>query len=269
MNKYENDMVKILIKLKEEHGVVGVKAEFEAEGSRFNELIRLKEIISKANLGLYIKISGCEAVRDILDCEIIGVEGIIAPMIESPFALSKYINMVKNYVPKELIDQINFGITFETKTAQKYIDDIVSSNDFDFLDTFTVGRVDLSRSYGLTRKDINSPKMLEHVGNIFKKIENKKQLIKCIGGGISLEATSFINTMISYGVKRFETRKVIFEINDDLSKIKESLMLAMEFEYLWLKNKKQDYGRMHNEDNQRMGMMEKRLSESDGTHRAW
>ena len=77
MNKFEKEMVDVLHKLKEEHGVIGVKAEFEAEGSRFNELIRLKEILSKVDLGLYIKIGGCEAVRDILDCEIIGVEGII------------------------------------------------------------------------------------------------------------------------------------------------------------------------------------------------
>jgi len=46
LNKIEREMVGILTDLRENHHVVGVKAEFEAEGTRLEEAMRLKEVIS-------------------------------------------------------------------------------------------------------------------------------------------------------------------------------------------------------------------------------
>ena len=89
MNTTEEKMVEILKILKKDYGVI-VKSEFETEGSRKNELTKLRDIISKAGLKMYIKIGGCEAVRDLDDCKILGADGIMAPMIETPFAASKF-----------------------------------------------------------------------------------------------------------------------------------------------------------------------------------
>jgi len=50
MNQLEKKMVELLIELREEHSVVGVKAEFEAEGTRIEEAMRLKEISTRAGL---------------------------------------------------------------------------------------------------------------------------------------------------------------------------------------------------------------------------
>ena len=90
MNTTEEKMVEILKILKKDYGVIAVKSEFETEGSRKNELTKLRDIISKAGLKMYIKIGGCEAVRDLDDCKILGADGIMAPMIETPFAASKF-----------------------------------------------------------------------------------------------------------------------------------------------------------------------------------
>ena len=62
MNKNEIAMVDILKKLKGEYGVVQIKAEFENEGSRQDELSRLKDVASAAGLPILIKIGGVAAI---------------------------------------------------------------------------------------------------------------------------------------------------------------------------------------------------------------
>ena len=73
MNQLEKKMVETLIDLKENHHVLGIKAEFEAEGTRLEEALRLKEVVTKAGLDLTIKIGGCEAIKDMYDARTIGV----------------------------------------------------------------------------------------------------------------------------------------------------------------------------------------------------
>jgi hypothetical protein len=79
LNKIEREMVEVLTDLRENHHVVGVKAEFEAEGTRLEEAMRLKEVISAAGLGLTLKIGGCEAIRDMFEARVLGVSRIVAP----------------------------------------------------------------------------------------------------------------------------------------------------------------------------------------------
>lgn len=59
MNKVEYEMIEVLKKLKNDFGVIEIKAEFEAEGSRMEELIRLKDVIGRVELPLLLKTGGC------------------------------------------------------------------------------------------------------------------------------------------------------------------------------------------------------------------
>ena len=93
MNKLEKRMVELLQEMKEKYHVTGVKAEFEAEGTRMEEAMRLKDVISRARLGLNIKIGGCEAIKDLFDSCALGVERVIGPMVETPYAPVSYTHL--------------------------------------------------------------------------------------------------------------------------------------------------------------------------------
>ena len=143
MNTTEEKMVEILKILKKDYGVIAVKSEFETEGSRKNELTKLRDIISKAGLKMYIKIGGCEAVRDLDDCKILGADGIMAPMIETPFAASKFRKAFNKVFPSKDDGVIDRIINLETITAYENMDNIFRENS-DFLDTVVIGRSDFS-----------------------------------------------------------------------------------------------------------------------------
>ena len=117
MNTLERKMVEALKDLRDHHHVVGIKAEFEAEGTRLEEALRLKEVISRAGLGLTFKVGGCEALRDIYEARTIGVERIVAPMVESPFALQKFLKAVDLAFPADEQEDVQFAVNIETLAA--------------------------------------------------------------------------------------------------------------------------------------------------------
>lgn len=90
MNVLEYEMIDILKRLKDEYGVFEIKAEYENEGSRQEELCRLKDITSKVGLPIIMKIGGVEAVTDIYNAITLGVNGIIAPMAETNLPLVNF-----------------------------------------------------------------------------------------------------------------------------------------------------------------------------------
>ena len=255
MNRTEQKMLDILKCLKNEHNIIAIKAEFEAEGSRTDELVMLNEIIFRADMKLYVKIGGCEAVRDLDQCRMLGASGIMAPMIESPFAMKKFIGAA-NKVYGNAVKDIEWIINAETKTCHANLDDILSEAK-GFLTTVSIGRVDLSSSMGLTRSEINGDEVFKATYDIAKRSKEMGYKVN-FGGGISFDAVPFIRKMYPIN-DRFETRKVVFNASDNEEVLKAGILKAMEFETLYLKNKCEYYDRMANEDQARLKMMAERL----------
>lgn len=255
MNNTERKMLDILKYLKEVHNVIAIKAEFEAEGSRTDELVMLNEIIFRADMKLYIKIGGCEAVRDLDQCRLLGASGIMAPMIESPFAMKKFVGAAKKVYGQEW-ENIEWIINAETVLCHKNLDEILDTGK-EFLSTVSIGRVDLSSSMGLSREFINGDEVFAMTKDIADRSKAKGYKVN-FGGGISFDAIPFIQKLYPSN-DRFETRKVVFHSTDNEEKLKDGILKAMEFETLYLKNKCEYYDRMAIEDRERLKMMAERL----------
>lgn len=259
MNKYEKEMLEILKRGKEQYGYIGVKAEFEAEGTRTDEFLRLLEITRRADLHVGLKIGGCEAVRDLIEAKQYGVDYIIAPMIETPYALSKYITARDKIFTSEDLKDTCFLFNLETITAYEQIDDIIALTSQSKPNMGIVfGRVDFTGSNNMNRCDINEPVVQQYSLEIARKCkENGLELI--VGGGVSINAIPALKEIHDIHLSRFETRKIIWDGNAlNLPNVETGLKDAVHFELLWLKNKQEYYQGLANEDSRRIQMLEER-----------
>lgn len=255
MNREEQKILDSLFELKEVYGVYGIKAEFEAEGARMDELISLRELILRADLKFITKIGGCEAVHDMQQCKLLGATGVMAPMIETPFAMSKFVGAAKRVYGDD-INTVEWIINAETKTCHANYDGVLEAGK-SFLNAVTVGRSDLSASMGIERKDIESKPVFEATLDLLKK-SKAAGLVTNFGGNIGIESIPFIQGM-SEVADRFETRKVVISMDKDENKLKKAIHNALNFELLWLLNKQHYYAKLSAEDTARIERMRNQL----------
>jgi len=248
-------IIQSLKDLKEHHGVCAIKAEFEAEGSRKDELIMLREFVYKADLGFIIKIGGCEAVHDLDQCKLLDATGIMAPMIETPFAMKKFKGAAQK-VYKDRLDRVEWIINAETKTCLANYSEIIEEGK-GFLNGVTVGRSDLSLSMGIERKDIECEEVFNATSKLID-MSREHGLITNFGGNISADSIPFI-MRLSDKIERFETRKVVISTKKDPEKIKNAIEAALRFELQYLEFKRDYYNSMATEDLARIENLRHRL----------
>lgn len=259
MNYLERKMLDVLHDLRENHHVIGIKAEFEAEGTRLEEAMRLKEVVTKADLDLIIKVGGCEAIKDMFDARVIGVKGIVGPMIETAYAMTKYVKATRFVFPEEERAEKEFFINVETITGAKNLDEMMACPEFNELSGVVLGRVDMTGSMGLTREDINSEEIFKISYQISEKMQKAgKKMV--IGGGVSAHSLPFFKNLPEGSLTKFETRKIIFDAQAALKdpNADKGILKAVGFELMWLKNKRDFYGMIFKEDEQRITMLEAR-----------
>ena len=247
------NLKEILSKLKH-LGCSGIKISYEDEGALLNEMITMRYLTAFVGVNLSIKIGGCEAKRDIVDCLNLNTDTIVAPMVESAFALKKFANSLKvyNYNGEK-------GFNLETIQAYKSLEEI--SNEFNLVDFVTLGRVDFVSSLNKDRNFVNSEEMFEIVSNVFEKARENN--IKCyLGGAISIESKEFIGKLIDKNLlDKFETRYIIFDTSKiNFENFNDLLYWANVFEVEWLKLISNRYNLLFNKDTNRIKMIEERIN---------
>lgn len=267
MNAYEKRMLAILAEGAAKFGFVAVKAEFEAEGTRSDEFLRLLELARRAGLKVALKIGGCEAMRDLIEARQYGVDYIIAPMVETPYALTKFIAAKDKVFPKDEQADMSFLFNVETATTFETIEklgEVARGGNVGFV----FGRVDFAGSLGHDRSFVNSDAMAGYVNKV-AEVAAKHGLELVVGGGVSPDSVPLLARAREARLDRFETRKVVFDAaTAEDGRAAAGMELAIEFELLWLKNKRDFYRGIAEEDAARIAMMEARAAASKASEPA-
>lgn len=265
MNNLLNDLEEKLSVLKNTNKLYAIKAEFEAEGTRIDELAVLSQLCSKYSIPLTLKIGGPIAKRDIYEAFQLGASNILVPMVESEFAVKECVETFKKLTPafSGLKFLPSLLLNIETKLAFKNIQEIVNEIHHRNLPikTFVIGRTDLSDSYGI--KDVNSKEILEISKKVIQCIENKN-IDVTIGGNLKADSFKFFDSLYSHKLNKFESRKCTFIANERLSnkKFTDLLEKGLEFELSWLNYKQKLYFNRSREENLRINIINERLNKN-------
>lgn len=180
-----------------------LKGEFEAEGLSREEVAVEALYASRNGIDYLVKIGGCEAKSDVHYLERLGIRSVVAPMIESPFAMEKYMEML----PAGAFDHI--GVTIETITAVERIEQILTAGAN--LSDVTIGRSDLTASFRGT--GVDAPETIEMVKAV-AKAAGRRGLAVTMGGGVNVKTRELLRSdrELAKLVGYVETRKVVMPV---------------------------------------------------------
>ena len=235
-------------------GVVGIKQSFEDEGALPQDILTMRRITEQIGLNLSIKIGGCEAKTDIQFCKSINADKIVAPMVETSFALTKFIESIIN-IPK-----LNFYINIESKTAYENLDNILSSPSSKLLSGIVIGRSDLTKSYGFGKDYVDSPQMQDIVYKALVKCK-EYNITTLMGGNISSKSSKFVKKLYKEKLLEYiETRNVIIKLNNkNINNIASIIKSSLIFESKWLQYKANYYNKIGKEYTDRSSLILNRI----------
>lgn len=229
-----NELKQVLKKLKN-YGICGIRTDMASEVVSEEEFVTFKQFCTDFDLKYNIKIGGCDALTDIYAAKNGGADTIICPMIETDYALQKFVDNCKQVY--EDLNKINLLINIETICAYNNLDSILASKFMKFINGIVLGRDDMTKSLSLDIAEINSDKIFDIAVNISNKV-NKYGKSFTVGGGIRPQAVEFLKRFNCKNFKNYETRRIVFDANMihsmDKTNCRESIAKAIEFEINWL-----------------------------------
>jgi 2-keto-3-deoxy-L-rhamnonate aldolase RhmA len=154
--------------LRDKYGALGMKMSTEDMGDSFEDINIIANKVLANAFPVYVKIGGPNARGDLKQIQALGLTGVIAPMVESPYALKEYIVALRTIFPRNVLDHMLRGINAETVTCYTRLDDILAIPEVDELNHISVGRGDLGKSVGET---MDGPQTLKMTRDMVHKIK--------------------------------------------------------------------------------------------------
>ncbi len=209
----------------------GVKISLEDEGLTSDQCVKIACLSHLNNIPLTMKIGGAEAISDIRIAHNIECEGCVAPMIESSYALHKFISSVFN----NSFEFKKLYINVESKQAYLNIENILNSPDAKHLSGIVLGRSDFVQSFGYTKDKVDSDEVYSMAEKIFT-LAKKKGLITLMGGNLNVNSLDFIKSLYDKKLLDYvETRNVKVKLTKDfLENYSDNLTQMVRFEIDWL-----------------------------------
>ena len=206
--------MKPLHNLLDNFNIAGLKSSFEDEGAELDDVVDIVNLATRFNLKTTIKIGGCEAKTDILNCQKLGINNIVAPMVESSFAGKKFIDSIDEIYGDDAKNH-DFYVNIESITAVNNAEEIILRCK-DSLKGIVVGRSDLSMSLGLTKNETNSDILQRHTRHVLQ-LTKKYGLQTTVGGNLNSNGYEFVKTFYEEKlIDRIETRLVIVHVDERL-----------------------------------------------------
>jgi hypothetical protein len=165
-----------------EKGCIGVKMSTEDSGLSLNFIDFVNNRVLDGVVPLNMKIGGPDAQNDIIEALRIGVSGIIAPMVESPFGIHKFVTAMRKYAGEEAMRHLLVSVNLESVTAYRQIDDILRAPEIEAIDQIVIGSSDLARSVAKPKDD---PTFVAMVTEMAQKAKKTGKIVR-IGGMMSL-----------------------------------------------------------------------------------
>ena len=235
-------------------GCCAIKISFEDEGALYNEVITMRKLTASIGIELSVKIGGCEAKRDIVDCIDLDCDTIVAPMVESEFALKKFLKSLDTY-------KFNKKRGFNLETIQSYENLSKLSTQLNKVDFVTVGRVDFVGSLNKDRDYVDTEDIYEKTRKVFIKARENNALCY-LGGAVTIKSKDFIKRLFDENLlDKFETRYIIYDAHTvDFDHFEKLLYWGNVFEVEWLRYIHTKYSGHANKDVARIKMIEQRIA---------
>ncbi len=262
MKTYLSVLENSLLDLSKTSQLLAIKAEFEAEGTRIEELSVLSQLCCKYSIPLTLKVGGPSASRDIYEAFQLGASNILIPMVESPFAVEVCSETFSKLLPvfHVLKQKPKLFVNIETKLAVKNLDSILQTIDSYKLpiSSIVLGRTDLSASLNIS--DVNSLEIFEIAKQIHTKASSRS-IGFTVGGNLSTNSFEFIDRLSSFGLDSFESRKCTFRSSKNSSReyFVDIINKGLQFELAWLRYKRALYELRSAEENIRIDVIKARI----------
>ena len=201
-------------------------------GGGSDNLPLLQQHALQSGLKLYMKIGGCESLRDIRDAKILGADGIAAQMVESEYALEKFTEAVESVYGDEDIDLI---LIINTYNAAGRLDAMLACSAAEKIRIVVANRSDIAMSSG-RYMGCDAAEMTELMA-VMNSLCRKKGKKFAVGGDVSEQSVTVLPDIDAGAQLAVCAGIVLFECGDavaDKEKMRNLLYAGILCESEWL-----------------------------------